>query len=142
MVVGCDQKSGHLLSGLRSPVELRMGPVSGDIEVSGNTTKQIHLSSQVQDMTLVFSILLSGKSRHGEGRESTRRQGEGQPLSVGSSGVQAAPGGAGDQRPVGTSLFLSPLGLSAFPPRLPTLLPHTLVTAVTINHSPCSLPLC
>ena len=38
MVVGCDQKSGHLLSGLRSQFELRMGPVSGDIEVSGNTT--------------------------------------------------------------------------------------------------------
>lgn len=38
MAVGCVWKSGHLLSGLRSQAELRVGPVSGDIEVSGNTT--------------------------------------------------------------------------------------------------------
>lgn len=41
---------------------------------------------------------------------------------------------------MGTSLSPSPLGSQA-PLPLPVLLPHTLVTAVTINHSPCSLPL-
>lgn len=63
----------HLISELRFP--LRRGPVFGDIKVSGNTTRAIHLSFQVQDMTLVFSVLLSWKLRHGGDGESLRRQG-------------------------------------------------------------------
>lgn len=38
VAVGSGRKSHHRQSGLRSQVELRLGSVSGDIEVSGNTT--------------------------------------------------------------------------------------------------------
>lgn len=91
-------------------------------------------------MTLVFSMLLSGNLRLGEVEKPCGGMGRSQPLSSGSSRVQAAPGGPGARGPLGASLSPSPLGSPVSLP-LPTLLPHTLVTAVTINHSPCSLPL-
>lgn len=66
-------------------------------------------------MTLVFSILLSWELRHGGDGEILRGRDRTLRLSVGSSGVQAAPGGAGDQGPVGASLSLFSLS-SEFPP--------------------------
>lgn len=57
VAVGSSRKSRHHQSGLRSQVELRLGSVSGDIARCLETPREhIDLSSQVQDMTLVFSL--------------------------------------------------------------------------------------
>lgn len=139
MAGGCDQRSGLVSSGPSGERDLCLGTRScpGTLRCLETPRGQTHLSSWVQDVTLGLLHSIVWKPEGG-GRWRIHQEAGGGPVPP--HRVPADPGGAGDQGPLGASLSPASLSSQASLP-LPSRPPHRLVTAVTINHSPCSLPL-